>query len=182
MKLPERKYELVLMSLLVSTTSVADDLTTPNAFTAGTPARAAEVNGNFTAVEASVDDNAADIATNAIGIQSLNTSLAALGGGGTGLSVLFYSPTPAGDVCEFTHMPSQRKYWWSSGGQSVYMSSYQNGELGLLLRDVLTVEDSRAALIDLMIRIGNLPLVVDDFLDPATGELVCTNEKLLSLL
>jgi len=33
----------------------------PNDFTAGTPARAAEVNANFDALEAAVDDNAADV-------------------------------------------------------------------------------------------------------------------------
>ena len=57
-----------LCSAFFTGAAIADDLTIPNTFTAGTPAVAAEVNGNFTAVEASVDDNAADIATNALGI------------------------------------------------------------------------------------------------------------------
>jgi hypothetical protein len=42
--------------------ALADDLTIPNTFQPNTPARAADVNANFDAVEASVDDNAADIA------------------------------------------------------------------------------------------------------------------------
>jgi len=46
----------------------------PNTFQAGQPARAAEVNENFTAVEASVDDNAAGIALNSSDIQA-NTSV-----------------------------------------------------------------------------------------------------------
>jgi len=52
--------------LFVSTgTVVADDLTIPNTFQASTPARAADVNENFAAVEASVDDNALTIQDNA---------------------------------------------------------------------------------------------------------------------
>jgi hypothetical protein len=62
--------------LIVSVTN-ADDLTIPNTFTAGTPARAAEVNGNFTAVEASVDDNAADIAVNMTAIDVNSDGVAA---------------------------------------------------------------------------------------------------------
>jgi len=54
MYMPNYKV-IVALTLLVLTNSVtADDLTIPNAFTAGTPARAADVNGNFNAVEASV--------------------------------------------------------------------------------------------------------------------------------
>jgi hypothetical protein len=55
----------------------AGDLTIPNSFTADTPAVAAEVNANFTAVETAVDDNntgisgnATDIATNATNIST----------------------------------------------------------------------------------------------------------------
>ncbi len=48
----------------------AADLTIPNTFTAGTPAVAAEVNANFTAVEGAVDDNNTNITTNAAGISS----------------------------------------------------------------------------------------------------------------
>jgi len=47
-----------LLFLLGSQIAVADELTIPNTFQEGTPARAAEVNDNFTAVEVSVDDNA----------------------------------------------------------------------------------------------------------------------------
>lgn len=48
----------------------ADDLTIPNTFTAGTPAVAADVNANFSAVESSVDDNALNVTTAA---QALST-------------------------------------------------------------------------------------------------------------
>jgi hypothetical protein len=67
---------LTLLFLLGAQTVAADDLTIPNAFTAGTPARAAEVNDNFTAVEASVDDNAADIATNSTDNATNTTDIA----------------------------------------------------------------------------------------------------------
>lgn len=62
MKTPTQFAILALGIVLTATTAAADDLTIPNAFTAGTPARAAEVNANFAAVEASVDDNATTIA------------------------------------------------------------------------------------------------------------------------
>jgi len=39
----------------------AEDVTIPNTFHSGTPALAAEVNANFSAVKVAVDDNAADI-------------------------------------------------------------------------------------------------------------------------
>ena len=40
----------------------AGEVDIPNTFSAGTPAVAADVNGNFTAVETAVDGNAVDIA------------------------------------------------------------------------------------------------------------------------
>ena len=58
----------IFLTLLCAGYSLADDVTIPNTFTAGTPARAADVNGNFTAVEASVDDNAAGVQANAAAI------------------------------------------------------------------------------------------------------------------
>ena len=174
---------------LFSSASFADDLTIPNTFQANTPARAAEVNANFSAVEASVDDNAADIAantssiaTNASDIQTLNASVAATGSGGTGLSVLFYNPPPGGLSCEFSHFPSQRRFWWNQTAQHVYFSAFNGTEASIVLRDVLVLEDSKAALVDLMIRIGNLNITVDDMRDPSTNAFVCTNEKLLSVL
>jgi len=78
---------------LLSSATIADDLTIPNTFTPGTPARAAEVNGNFTAVETSVDDNAADISANITSIQAnsnatqANASSIASLVSGTGLQV-----------------------------------------------------------------------------------------------
>jgi hypothetical protein len=49
--------------VLFSLAAFAGDVTIPNTFTAGTTAKAAEVNANFAAVEAAVDDNDARIDT-----------------------------------------------------------------------------------------------------------------------
>jgi len=51
---------LCLLSLCVAGTAVAQT-TVPNVFTAGTPARAAEVNGNFQALAAAIDALAARV-------------------------------------------------------------------------------------------------------------------------
>lgn len=61
-----------IVLLLAGSLAQAGTLTIPNTFTAGTPAKAAEVNQNFTAVKAAVDSNAADITS----LSSQSTSLA----------------------------------------------------------------------------------------------------------
>jgi hypothetical protein len=53
---------VILLSVTATQPVAAGDLDVPNRFTANTRAVAAEVNANFDAVEAAVDDNAADIA------------------------------------------------------------------------------------------------------------------------
>ena len=62
-------------ALLFCQPTRADDLTIPNTFQSGTPARAAEVNENFSAVEAEVDDNAADTASNTTEIGNNTTGI-----------------------------------------------------------------------------------------------------------
>jgi len=52
---------LALTLTLATQAAVASDVTGLTSFTAGTPARAADVNGNFTAVKTAVDDNQAQI-------------------------------------------------------------------------------------------------------------------------
>ena len=55
----------ILIGLMMAgVTLVAGEVTIPNSFTAGTAAKASEVNGNFAAVKTAVDGNANDIATN----------------------------------------------------------------------------------------------------------------------
>jgi len=66
--MPYIRLTVLSLSLFAGNNVVADDVTIPNTFTAGTPARAAEVNDNFAAVEASVDDNAADVLANAANV------------------------------------------------------------------------------------------------------------------
>ena len=67
--------KLIFAALLLSGTATADDLTIPNTFTAGPPARAAEVNENFGAVESSVDDNAMDVTDTAQALATVSTNV-----------------------------------------------------------------------------------------------------------
>ena len=55
------RIALVTGTLALATAAHADTVTIPNVFSANTPARAAEVNDNFSAVASAVNDNAADI-------------------------------------------------------------------------------------------------------------------------
>jgi len=59
---------VVTVTVVMASATWAGNVTIPNTFTDGTPAVAAEVNGNFSAVEVEVDDNAADIAGNTAAI------------------------------------------------------------------------------------------------------------------
>ena len=62
-----RKLSAFVVVVLMATGAVADNLSDPelHEFTAGTPARASEVNENFDAVQSAVNDNDARITTNA---------------------------------------------------------------------------------------------------------------------
>jgi hypothetical protein len=78
------RHFLMLVLLAGGSAAWADDVTIPNIFVAGSPAVAAEVNANFAAVAAAVNDNAADvgvhdaaIASNAALIAALQSALAA---------------------------------------------------------------------------------------------------------
>ncbi len=183
------RFILVAVSLLFALTANAQTQV-PNDFQAGTPARAAEVNENFDALESAVDSNAlgistniSDIASSENDIQSLGASMEALTSGGTGLSVLFYNPILNATNCQFVHIPANKRIFWNGGAsQQIIVGDLSGGNSFFTLLNIATIEESKVALLDLMIRIGDLPLVVEDFRDPATGEFDCSNEKLLSLL
>ncbi|MFZ1984577.1 MAG: hypothetical protein WAU91_09190 [Desulfatitalea sp.] len=65
MKQTIRCVALFFVFVLAALSSTqAGEVTIPNIFTAGTPAVAADVNENFAAVKAAIDDNAANIDTN----------------------------------------------------------------------------------------------------------------------
>lgn len=170
----------LLTIALVIPLSATAQTQVPNEFQSGTPARAAEVNANFDTLETAIDSNAANIAANASDISAVAESVANLAADGAGLTVLFYN----GDVnqdCQFHNVPSNRLFWWNSVSQRI--ESTVNGSSSYsVLYNVVTAETAKSALLDLMIRIGKLPLVVDDFRDATTGEFDCTNSKLLSLL
>ncbi len=76
-KIKTTTFGLSLSFLLIGA-GLADPVDIPNQFQAGTPAIADEVNQNFSAVEAAVDDNAADIATNTADIAANVTAIDAL--------------------------------------------------------------------------------------------------------
>ena len=70
----------VLLSALGSMTASASEVTTPHTFSSGTPAKAAEVNANFAALVAGINDNAKEIA-------SLKLALTAVGNSGLAVTV-----------------------------------------------------------------------------------------------
>ena len=76
---------VVFSFAVVGAVAFASNVTLPNAFTAGTPARAAEVNANFAAVKTAVDDNHARITALAtvppITAPTFNTGWQNVGGG-----------------------------------------------------------------------------------------------------
>ena len=69
---------IIISAIILIPTSWAADLTIPNTFVSGTPAIAAEVNANFSAVETAVDDNDGRITINANGLAALQSTISAL--------------------------------------------------------------------------------------------------------
>ena len=68
---------ILLMLCMASLSSVfAGEVTIPNTFTAGTPAVASEVNGNFSAVKTAVDDNDGRIAALEAALATLQATVA----------------------------------------------------------------------------------------------------------
>ncbi|MBI3188770.1 MAG: hypothetical protein HYZ31_13000 [Gammaproteobacteria bacterium] len=70
MKTSTQYFLTTILMTIMADALLADSLTVPNTFTAGTPAIAADVNANFAAVKAAVDDNNARITTNTSDINS----------------------------------------------------------------------------------------------------------------
>jgi hypothetical protein len=60
---------VIIGLLLASPLALAGPLTVPNEFAPGTPARSAEVNENFAAIEAAVNDNDSRISANTAAIE-----------------------------------------------------------------------------------------------------------------
>jgi hypothetical protein len=63
MNKPFRAASLGLALVAIALTATAGDVTIPNTFSAGTPAKAADVNANFSAVATAVNASAQDITT-----------------------------------------------------------------------------------------------------------------------
>lgn len=67
------KYGLTTLALAaLALPVIASDVTIPNEFTAGTPARAGEVNANFSALAQAVNDNDTRISDNASAVDELS--------------------------------------------------------------------------------------------------------------
>jgi hypothetical protein len=64
---------------VVGTVALASSLTLPFTFSAGTTARASEVNANFSAVKTAVDDNAARVTALEARVTAIEAALTALG-------------------------------------------------------------------------------------------------------
>ena len=72
------KYMMLLSIVVWSNMAWAGQVNIPNTFTAGTKAKASEVNANFSAVKQAVDDNAAKISTNTADIYTNTSNIAAV--------------------------------------------------------------------------------------------------------
>lgn len=74
MKLSISNLPALLVLVLMALPATATELTVPNSFTAGSPARAADVNANFTAVQDAVTDNDTRITSNTDTVDQLSMS------------------------------------------------------------------------------------------------------------
>ena len=78
MKNIKRIFIGIAGSSLLVTNAIASEVTIPNSFNSGSPAVAAEVNGNFTAIKGSVDDNHGRITALEASIASLINTVSTL--------------------------------------------------------------------------------------------------------
>lgn len=72
MKSRTKKLTILAVTALMALPAAATDLTVPNSFASGSPARAADVNANFAAVEAAVTDNDTRITANTDAVDQLS--------------------------------------------------------------------------------------------------------------
>lgn len=76
---PTKSYKALIGGLIVATfghnIATASELTIPNSFTAGTPARASEVNQNFDATATAVNDNDSRITTLSGNLETTNATI-----------------------------------------------------------------------------------------------------------
>ncbi len=125
-----KKYIGMVLCFFGSTFSIAGEVTIPNIFTAGTPAKASEVNDNFSAVKTAVDDNNASILTNTREISSNDSDIAELKNKSWDLSGmnLFYSN---GKVGIGTMNPRHAFHVHrDTGNSAITISTSDNGATG----------------------------------------------------
>jgi hypothetical protein len=99
------------IAIAISTGVIAGPLTIPNSFSAGTPARAAEVNANFNAVATAVNDNNSRLTT--LEAQSARPDVAPAG------NVVLGDSTPtSGNI-----MKGARTFLHSYGSENIFLGS-----------------------------------------------------------
>ena len=111
-------FLVLLGGLLANYAATADELTTPHTFAAGEPAVAADVNENFSAVEAAVNDNNARIAalegSSGATFQASNMIDFATGVDVAGAGTLLRDETSVELRAEFSGLDASAAYtlWW----------------------------------------------------------------------
>lgn len=138
---------LVVVSLL-ATFAWASDVTLPHTFTAGTTARAAEVNGNFSAVKVAVDNNyslisslQAVVAEIQGTISTINSLLAALA---SRVSIIEGRPTPSTYFAEqlaASHVTAGAA-WIDVPGAAVTFSTPSSSSVDVIASGAVTMEQT----------------------------------------
>lgn len=85
-------FGLTLMATLYAHSAFTGPVTIPNTFESGEPALAAEVNGNFSAIETAIDDNDARITTNTDSIDDVDSRLGTVETGFVSMSPSAFKP------------------------------------------------------------------------------------------
>ena len=86
-------------------------------------------------------------------------------------------------ACGFYFLPGEERFYRGvSANFDVRFRVTTSGDISILENGLPTIEDVNRLLLEYLALVGGLPLTPDDFIDPNTGEFVCTNEKLRSLL
>ncbi len=130
-------YNLIFTLIITSSSAYATGVTIPNAFSSGTTTSAAEMNANFDAVKAAVDDNDSRVtilegSTNASASQFMGFSSGTTDGGG-GL-------IPMGDLCHASFSGSHMCSSVEFAGSKTYGATGLNGNAWI--RPVLFGEET----------------------------------------
>jgi hypothetical protein len=93
--------------------------------------------------------------------------------------IVFFQDGANPSNCNFVYLPTGGFFAQAYGNPTGTAVTYPNGHL-FAYRS--TVEERDRLLLEIMVKVGALDLVPDDFIDTNTGSYECTNDKLMSLL